>query len=68
MAASTSFDLAPQNGHAEYHQPRARKPTKIDLLKPQLSDETLRSGFSKGGISGTSRYWSLARRVVVDVC
>ncbi|RAR03126.1 sterol o-acyltransferase 1 [Stemphylium lycopersici] len=34
MAESTSVDT-------EYHSPRPRKPTRIDLLKPQLSDEAI---------------------------
>ncbi|CAI6333122.1 unnamed protein product [Periconia digitata] len=43
MAESTSFEPSPLggNGDAEYHQPRPRKPTRIDLLKPQLSEETI---------------------------
>ncbi|KAI8936681.1 hypothetical protein NX059_007076 [Plenodomus lindquistii] len=45
MAESTSVDTTPSNGGSEYHAPRPRKPTRIDLLKPQLSDE----GFTKNG-------------------
>jgi sterol O-acyltransferase len=55
MADSTSVDTNPHNGHTEFHQPRPRKPNKIDLLKPQLSDETLKNGFMKGAMSGVSR-------------
>jgi hypothetical protein len=44
MAESTSIESRPQNGHDDYHQPRARKPNRIDLLKPHLSDERLRDG------------------------
>ncbi|KAF1832193.1 MBOAT-domain-containing protein [Decorospora gaudefroyi] len=39
MAESTSIDARSRNGDTEYHSPRARKATRIDLLKPQLSDE-----------------------------
>ncbi|KAF2249026.1 hypothetical protein BU26DRAFT_519193 [Trematosphaeria pertusa] len=53
MAESTSIEA--QNGHAQYHQPRPRKPTRIDLLKPQPSDETLRpNGSLKETASGVS--------------
>lgn len=45
MAESTSIDAKSRNGH-EYHSPRPRKPTRIDLLKPQLSDEA----FTKDGL------------------
>ncbi|CAO2653211.1 Nn.00g026220.m01.CDS01 [Neocucurbitaria sp. VM-36] len=45
MAESTSVDAKPHNGQAEYHSPQPRKPTRIDLLKPQLSDEA----FNKNG-------------------
>ncbi|KAF1843009.1 uncharacterized protein K460DRAFT_378257 [Cucurbitaria berberidis CBS 394.84] len=45
MAESTSVDAKPHNGHTEYHSPRPRKPTRIDLLKPQLSEEA----FNKDG-------------------
>ncbi|KAJ4993709.1 sterol o-acyltransferase [Stagonosporopsis vannaccii] len=49
MAESTSID---QNGHGDYHAPRPRKPTRIDLLKPQLSDEAVRQHLEAG--SGVS--------------
>ena len=57
MAESTSFDANAHNGNTEFHSPRPRKPTRIDLLKPQLSDEA----FNKNGTlrepgSGISRY------------
>lgn len=57
MAESTSIDTKHQNGDTEYHAPRPRKPTRNDLLKPQLSDE----GHGKLGVwketaSGVSRY------------
>lgn len=45
MADSTSVDAKSRNGH-QYHSPRPRKPTRIDLLKPQLSDEA----FTKDGL------------------
>lgn len=52
MADSTALD---HNGHgADYHSPRPRKPTRIDLLKPQLSDETVRQHLEAG--SGVSRF------------
>ncbi|KAH9861297.1 hypothetical protein IAQ61_011034 [Plenodomus lingam] len=43
MAESSSVDTKPHSGDGEYHAPRPRKPTRIDLLKPRLSDE----GFGK---------------------
>ena len=56
MSESTSIDARTQNGHGDYHQPRPRKPTRIDLLKPQLSDDGSRlNGFKETG-SGLSRY------------
>lgn len=39
MAESTSVDVHSHNGYGEQHSPRPRKPTRIDFLKPQLSDE-----------------------------
>jgi sterol O-acyltransferase len=56
MAESTSFDANAHSGNTEFHSPRPRKPTRIDLLKPQLSDEA----FNKNGLlrepgSGISR-------------
>lgn len=45
MAQSTSVDAKAPNGHTEYHAPRPRKPTRIDLLKPQLTDDA----FNKDG-------------------
>ncbi|KAF2477005.1 MBOAT-domain-containing protein [Lindgomyces ingoldianus] len=42
MADSTSIDARNQDGHTECLQPRARKPGKIELLKPHMSDELLR--------------------------
>lgn len=66
MAETTSSD---RNGHAALHAPRARKPTRIDLLKPQLSDEA----FNKDGTlrlpgSGVSRYASISvtRRITTN--
>ncbi|PSN68032.1 MBOAT-domain-containing protein [Corynespora cassiicola Philippines] len=54
MSESTSIDARTQNGHGDYHQPRPRKPTRIDLLKPQLSDDGSRlNGFKETG-SGLS--------------
>jgi sterol O-acyltransferase len=56
MAESTSID-APYNGNTEYHSPRPRKPTRIDLLKPQLSDEVItKDGKLNETASGLSRY------------
>ncbi|KAF1925527.1 sterol O-acyltransferase 1 [Didymella exigua CBS 183.55] len=54
MAESTSVDAHPHNGHTEHVSPRPRKPTRIDFLKPQLSDESVKqhleaaSGISSG--------------------
>lgn len=50
MAESTAIDAAPQNGHAQYHQPRARKPNHI-LLKPALSEELAKQNGSQSGVS-----------------
>jgi sterol O-acyltransferase len=56
MAESSSIDAAPHNGDAQVHEPRARKPTRIDFLRPRLSDETIRAtGQINGNASGTSR-------------
>ncbi|KAJ4361931.1 Sterol O-acyltransferase 2 (Sterol-ester synthase 2) [Neocucurbitaria cava] len=55
MAESTSVDAKSHTGHAEYHSPRPRKPTRIDLLKPQLSDEAFnKNGTLKDPGSGVS--------------
>lgn len=57
MAESTSIDATPQNGHTHVHEPRARKPTRIDFLRPRLSDETIgTNGQINGHASGTSRW------------
>ncbi|KAF3047912.1 hypothetical protein E8E11_003843 [Didymella keratinophila] len=51
MAESTSVDTHSHNGYGEHHSPRPRKPTRIDFLKPQLSDEQYleaASGVSSG--------------------
>ncbi|PVH99761.1 hypothetical protein DM02DRAFT_416531 [Periconia macrospinosa] len=56
MAESTSIETSSSlngNGDAQYHQPRPRKPTRIDLLKPQLSEETIINRF-KEAPSGAS--------------
>ncbi|KAF1958391.1 hypothetical protein CC80DRAFT_30120 [Byssothecium circinans] len=53
MAESTSVDPQSLNGHGDFHTPRPRKPTRIDLLKPQLSDEAIKNGF-KENASGLS--------------
>lgn len=53
MAESTSTDLHAHNGHGDHHAPRPRKPTRIDFLKPQLSDESVRQHLDAG--SGVSR-------------
>lgn len=54
MAESTSIDSHPHNGHGDYHSPRPRKPTRIDLLKPQLSDESMKRHLEAA--SGVSRF------------
>ena len=62
MAESTSVAAHPHNGHGDYHAPRPRKPTRIDLLKPQLSDESLRQHLEAGsGISRCGRAGVLLR-------
>ncbi|KAF2637214.1 hypothetical protein P280DRAFT_112095 [Massarina eburnea CBS 473.64] len=53
MAESTSVDPNSLGGHGDFHAPRPRKPTHIDLLKPQLSSDSLRTGF-KETASGVS--------------
>jgi len=66
MAESTSVDTKPHSGDPEYHAPRPRKPTRIDLLKPQLSDEAFnKDGSLREPGSGVSRYvdWPLQLRV-----
>jgi sterol O-acyltransferase len=56
MAESTSVDTKPHNGATEYHSPRPRKPTGIDYLKPQLSEELVgKNGTLKEPASGISR-------------
>ncbi|KAH7070527.1 MBOAT, membrane-bound O-acyltransferase family-domain-containing protein [Paraphoma chrysanthemicola] len=45
MAQSSSIDAKVRNGHADVHAPRPRKPTRIDLLKPQPNDDV----FGKDG-------------------
>ncbi|KAF2449989.1 hypothetical protein P171DRAFT_428100 [Karstenula rhodostoma CBS 690.94] len=53
MAESSSIDATPQNGHV--HEPRARKPTRIDFLRPRLSDEAIGAhGQIEGNGSGIS--------------
>lgn len=51
MAESTSIDPLARNGHTEHHSPRPRKPTRIDFLKPQLSDESLKPVDTASGVS-----------------
>jgi sterol O-acyltransferase len=53
MAESTSVDTHSHNGHGEHHSPRPRKPTRIDFLKPQLSDEFVKQHLEAA--SGVSR-------------
>lgn len=63
MSESTSIDARPQNGHSHLHEPRARKPTKIDFLRPRLSDEAIgANGQLNGTLSGTSR-WVLDSKI-----
>jgi sterol O-acyltransferase len=58
MAESSAIDTKARNGHAELHSPRPRKPTRIDLLKPQLNDELFnKDGTLKEPGSGVSRYF-----------
>jgi sterol O-acyltransferase len=57
MAETTSIDARVQNGHTDLHSPRARKPTRIDLLKPHLGDDLLKvDGAFKDIGSGMSRH------------
>jgi sterol O-acyltransferase len=57
MAESSSVDAKAYNGQAEFHSPRPRKPTRIDLLKPQLNDDVFnKDGTLKEPGSGVSRY------------
>jgi sterol O-acyltransferase len=57
MAETTSVDTSGHNGQANLHSPRARKPTRIDLLKPQLGDDLLKAdGAFKDIASGMSRH------------
>ncbi|KAF2652968.1 hypothetical protein K491DRAFT_603820 [Lophiostoma macrostomum CBS 122681] len=57
MAETSSFDSKHRNGHAEYHQPRARKPNHIQLLKPHLNEDLLNpNGALNETASGLSRY------------
>jgi sterol O-acyltransferase len=57
MAVSSSVDTKGHNGHAEVHAPRPRKPTRIDLLKPQMAEEAFnKDGTLKEPGSGVSRY------------
>ncbi|KAF2001705.1 MBOAT-domain-containing protein [Amniculicola lignicola CBS 123094] len=44
MAESTAIHVEHHSADAEYHYPRARKPTRIELLKPHVSDEFLKNG------------------------
>ena len=56
MAESTSIDARTHNGQTDYLSPRPRKPTRIDLLKPQLGEEAFnRDGTLKEPGSGVSR-------------
>ncbi|KAF2744866.1 hypothetical protein M011DRAFT_470174 [Sporormia fimetaria CBS 119925] len=56
MAESTGIDGRGQNGDSNYHEPRARKPNYIELLKPQLlSEDAPKQGASqKDTTSGLS--------------
>ena len=57
MAETTSIDTRIQNGQTDLHSPRARKPTRIDLLKPHLGDDLLKvDGTFKEIGSGVSRH------------
>jgi sterol O-acyltransferase len=57
MAESSSIDTKARNGQGELHSPRPRKPTRIDLLKPQLNDDIFnKDGTLKEPGSGVSRY------------
>lgn len=62
MAESTSIDAKARNGHGELHSPRPRKPTRIDLLRPQLNEEAFnKDGTLKEPGSGVSRYLDFIR-------
>lgn len=57
MANTTSSDAASHNGYGNYHAPRPRKPNRIDLLKPQLSEDAFnKNGTLKEPGSGISRF------------
>jgi sterol O-acyltransferase len=45
MAESSSIETRARDGQGELLSPRPRKPTRIDLLKPQLNDDI----FNKDG-------------------
>lgn len=56
MAETTAIDKKGLNGDSQYHQPRARKPNYIELLKPQLQDELQKqNGSLKDSVSVVSR-------------
>lgn len=57
MAETSSIDARTHNGHADFHQPRPRKPARVDLLKPHLGGDDLlkANGSSKDIGSGLSR-------------
>ena len=56
MAGSTSIDARNQNGSGDLHSPRARKPTRIDFLRPHLGEELLQANApTNGTVSGVSR-------------
>ena len=57
MADSTAHD---RSAPADVHAPRARKPSRIDLLRPQLSDDAVKLHLEAG--SGVSRCAYHARR------
>ncbi|KAF9691048.1 hypothetical protein EKO04_011002 [Ascochyta lentis] len=55
MAESTAIDAHLNNGHGDHHHsPRPRKPTRIDFLKPQLSDESVKQQQHSEAASGVS--------------
>jgi sterol O-acyltransferase len=70
MAASSSVDTKSHNGHGEVHSPRPRKPTRIDLLKPQVNEDLFnKDGTLKEPGSGISRYFGIPfRKCVADLC
>jgi sterol O-acyltransferase len=54
MAQSTAVDATSKDGNSEFHHPRPRKPTYIELVKPQLAqlgDELPKQNGSASGIS-----------------